>query len=120
MNKKVILVLVIIILTIATIGTMLFLGSTKNKQTSNEGKFAIEVKDTGENPVRGIKFHIYDENMQEVIAITTNSNGQAVAKNLLYGKYFYKEDGADKTESFELTENQKIVTIRMTRNVSEN
>ncbi|MBQ9298339.1 MAG: hypothetical protein IJ223_04860 [Clostridia bacterium] len=131
MNKKVIIIgLGIAVLIIAMIVGVTYFKSIDNPKNNNqvstnalsknEGIFALEVKDKEGNPVQSLNFIIYDNEMQEVITITTNSNGQAGAKNLPYGKYHYKEESADKTESFELTEAQKIVTVRMTREVNEN
>ena len=126
MNKKIIIIgLGIIILIIAMIAGITYFKSidnpqnnnqvTTDAQSKNEGIFALEVTGKEGNPMQDLKFIVYDDEMQEVITIKTNSNGQAGAKNLPYGKYHYKEEGADKTESFELTETQRTVTVRITR-----
>ena len=128
-NGKVTLGFIIIILIIAFLMWLMFFKAMNNQknnafnpnkatsisESKNEGKFAIEVKDEEGTPVPGIEFILYDVNMQEVIHIITNSNGQAGAKNLPYGKYKYKEENSDTLKDFELTEKQKTVTLRMKR-----
>ncbi len=50
----------------------------------------LKVDDSG-NKVKGVKFEIYDKDMKLVDTIVTDKDGVAVSKELVKGKYYYKE-----------------------------
>ena len=56
-----------------------------------EGKLKIIKVDENDEPLQGVKFNIYDENMKLVDTIVTDENGVAESKELEKGKYFYQE-----------------------------
>lgn len=51
--------------------------------------------DENENPVKGIQYHILNENKEEVITIKSNSQGRAGATNLEAGKYYIQEESKE-------------------------
>ncbi len=56
-----------------------------------KGRIAIQKKDEEGTPIAGVKFNILDADKNLVVTITTNENGQAGAKNLPLGTYYYQE-----------------------------
>lgn len=74
-----------------------------------KGRFAIQVMDKDNNPKEGVKIRIYDSNKDEIITITTNKNGQAGAKNIPYGTYYYKYVDKEEMHEFIIKENDETV-----------
>ena len=79
------------------------------KVERHKGRFAIQVKDKNSKPVEGLKMRIYNSDKDEIVTITTNKNGQAGAKNLPLGKYYYKFIDQDEMNEFIIKEKDEIV-----------
>ena len=56
-----------------------------------EGKLKIIKVDENSEPLAGVKFEIYDENMNFICDMTTNEEGIAESEELEKGTYYYKE-----------------------------
>ena len=56
-----------------------------------EGKLKIIKVDENSEPLAGVKFEIYDENMKFICDMTTNEEGIAESCELEKGTYYYKE-----------------------------
>ncbi len=74
-----------------------------------KGRFAIQVKDKNNKPKVGLKIRIFDSNKDEIITITTNENGQAGARNLPLGEYYYKFIDKEEMNEFVIKEKDEIV-----------
>lgn len=74
-----------------------------------KGRFAIQIKDKNSMPVDGLKIRIYNSDKDEIITITTNKRGQAGARNLPVGKYYYKFIDKDEMNEFNIKEKDEIV-----------
>ncbi len=76
----------------------------------------IKTDDYAKKPIAGVKFEILDSNKNVVDTIVTDANGKATSKDLVYGKYTYREVEVpndivlDKTEyPFVITEDGKTI-----------
>ena len=82
-----------------------------------KGKIEIyKIDKEDKKPISGVKFEILNESKEVVDTITTDKDGIAVSKDLIVGKYYYREVEApsiyviDSNEySFDLNENNEIV-----------
>ncbi|MEG1343932.1 MAG: SpaA isopeptide-forming pilin-related protein [Clostridia bacterium] len=80
------------------------------------GKLEILKLDNYDNPIEGVKFNILNDKKQVIDTIITNKDGIATTKDLVYGKYYYKEIEApanlvmDTHEySFNIQENNQLI-----------
>ena len=88
------------------------------KTVKNErvrGYIEITKVDDSNNPIKGVKFDILDSNHKKVDTITTDSNGKATSKDLLIGKYYYKEVSAPKEYVMDSNEYEFEVTAKNTQ-----
>jgi len=72
-------------------GTQTIKRTVKNERV--KGYIEITKVDEENTPIKGVKFEILDSNKNVVDTITTDSNGKATSKELLIGKYYYREVG---------------------------
>lgn len=78
----------------------------------------VKVDGESKKPLEGAVFGVYDSNDDLVDTLTTNSNGEAMSKNLPNGKYTLKEltpplgyESFEMTYEAELTETEQLITI---------
>ena len=90
------------------------------------GKLEITKYDTNQKVLSGVKFNILDENDNVVDTIVTNENGVATSKDLVLGKYFYKEIEApsnvimDQNKyEFVLTDNGQVIKKNVINKLQE-
>lgn len=88
-----------------------------NRQMKGNIKL-VKVDGESNKPLEGAVFGVYDSKGELVDTLTTNSNGEAMSKNLPNGKYTLKEltpppgyEHSEKTYNAELTETGKLITI---------
>ena len=81
------------------------------------GKLKIIKTDSDNKSIEGVKFNILNESKEVVDTITTDEKGEATSKDLVYGKYYYKEIDApeyvvvdDKEYSFKIEEDNEVIT----------
>ena len=88
------------------------------KTVKNErvrGYIEITKVDDSNSPIKDVKFDILDSNHKKVDTITTDSNGKATSKDLLIGKYYYKEVSAPKEYVMDSNEYEFEVTAKNTQ-----
>ena len=75
----------------------------------------IKLDEESKLPIEGVTFEIFDENKNLVGTLNTNKDGIAEIKDLVLGKYYYKEVSApdkyivnNKLKSFKLEQNEEI------------
>ena len=81
------------------------------------GKLKIIKTDSDNKSIEGVKFNILNESKEVVDTIITDEKGEATSKDLVYGKYYYKEIEApeyvvvdDKEYSFKIEEDNEVIT----------
>ena len=91
-----------------------------------KGKLEITKVDNNNKPIQGVKFDILNSNKEVVETLTTDANGKATSKNLMYGTYFYKETYAPdkylmdtKTYEFKITQNNQVVAKTVENKIIE-
>ena len=75
-----------------------------------KGHLEILKVDEDSNPIEGVKFEILDSNKNVVDTIVTGKDGKASSKELVYGKYYYKEIDAPVNYIFNSTEYEFSLT----------
>ena len=84
----------------------------------------VKVDDMNEAPIAGVKFEILDSNKKVIDTVVTNKDGLAMTKELVYGKYSFRETEApegyvlnDKEYDFDITEDKKLVVKKVVNEV---
>src|SRR5574344_1417103 len=87
--------------------------TVKNERV--KGYLEITKVDDSKNPIKGVKFEVYDANHNKVDTITTDSKGKATTKELLIGIYTYKEVSAPAEYVMDVNEYTFEVTSKNTQ-----
>ncbi len=80
-----------------------------NTPTEVRGSFKIKKIDDAGNPVSQTKFELYNSSRNRIATMTTDSNGIAIANDLVKGTYYYKE--VQVPAGYQINDNEYSFTV---------